>query len=60
MTAEVAEKMNGKAARRTRSGRELIYRHTFFVRLAHWLNVLCIAILLMSGLQIFNAHASLY
>ncbi len=60
MTAEVAEKMNGKAARTTRSGRELIYRHTVFVRLSHWLNVLCILILLMSGMQIFNAHASLY
>ena len=30
------------------------------VRLSHWLNVLCIAILVMSGLQIFNAHPRLY
>jgi thiosulfate reductase cytochrome b subunit len=30
------------------------------VRLSHWLNVLCVAILLMSGLQIFNAHPRLY
>jgi thiosulfate reductase cytochrome b subunit len=30
------------------------------VRLAHWLNVLCLPILVMSGLQIFNAHPHLY
>jgi thiosulfate reductase cytochrome b subunit len=35
-------------------------RHPLFVRLAHWLNVLCLPILLMSGFQIFNAHPALY
>jgi thiosulfate reductase cytochrome b subunit len=30
------------------------------VRLTHWINVLCLTILLMSGLQIFNAHSALY
>jgi thiosulfate reductase cytochrome b subunit len=40
--------------------KELVYRHTLTVRLSHWLNVLCVAILLMSGLQIFNAHPRLY
>jgi thiosulfate reductase cytochrome b subunit len=44
----------------SRRGKELIYRHSLTVRLWHWLNVLCIAILLMSGLQIFNAHPRLY
>ena len=44
----------------SRRGRELIYRHTPTVRLTHWINVLCLAILLMSGLQIFNAHPRLY
>jgi thiosulfate reductase cytochrome b subunit len=38
----------------------LIYRHSLPVRLSHWLNVLCVAILVMSGLQIFNAHPRLY
>ncbi len=47
-------------ARRTRSGRELIYRHSVWVRLSHWMNVLCFAVLLMSGLQIFNAHPMLH
>jgi thiosulfate reductase cytochrome b subunit len=40
--------------------REVIYRHSRVVRVTHWLNVLVIALLLMSGLQIFNAHPSLY
>ena len=37
-----------------------VYRHALPVRLTHWVNVLCLLILLMSGLQIFNAHARLY
>jgi thiosulfate reductase cytochrome b subunit len=37
-----------------------VYRHPLPVRIAHWINVLALAILLMSGLQIFNAHPALY
>ena len=37
-----------------------IYRHTLPVRLAHWINVFCLPVLVMSGLQIFNAHPALY
>lgn len=37
-----------------------IYRHSGLVRVTHWINALCLAILLMSGLQIFNAHSALY
>ncbi len=40
--------------------RRWIFRHPLVIRLAHWLNVVCLAILLMSGLQIFNAHPALY
>lgn len=40
--------------------KERVYRHTLFVRLSHWLNVVCLFILTMSGLQIFNAHPALY
>lgn len=36
-----------------------IYRHTLPVRLMHWINVLCFFVLLMSGLNIFNAHPAL-
>ena len=38
----------------------LIYRHTALVRATHWINVVFLTILLMSGLQIFNAHPALY
>src|SRR5713226_9442708 len=39
---------------------EVIYRHTVVVRLTHWSNVLCLTLLLMSGLAIFNYHPALY
>jgi thiosulfate reductase cytochrome b subunit len=38
----------------------LVYRHTVATRLTHWVNVLALLFLLMSGLQIFNAHPALY
>ena len=37
-----------------------IYRHALATRLMHWVNALCIFIVLMSGLQIFDAHPRLY
>lgn len=37
-----------------------IYRHGVIVRVTHWVNVVCLAVLLTSGLQIFNAHPALY
>lgn len=38
----------------------LYYRHRLPVRIMHWINVMCLAILFMSGLGIFNAHPALY
>lgn len=38
----------------------LVRRHSGVTRITHWLNVLAISLLLMSGLQIFNAHPALY
>lgn len=35
-------------------------RHRLSTRLWHWINLLCLAILLMSGLNISNAHRFLY
>ncbi len=35
-------------------------RHSGLVRITHWVNALCFILLLMSGLQIFNAHPALY
>jgi thiosulfate reductase cytochrome b subunit len=40
--------------------RHWIYRHTLTTRVTHWINALCLLILLLSGLQIFNAHPALY
>lgn len=40
--------------------REIIYRHRVVTRLTHWVNALCFTLLLMSGLQILNAHPALY
>jgi len=36
------------------------YRHTIAVRITHWINVLCILLLVPTGIQILNAHPALY
>lgn len=38
----------------------VIRRHGVMVRLTHWVNALALFFMLVSGLQIFNAHPSLY
>ena len=38
----------------------VVKRHGVTTRVWHWVNALCLLVLLMSGLQIFNAHPSLY
>jgi thiosulfate reductase cytochrome b subunit len=38
----------------------MIHRHSLVTRLTHWLNLICVSVLLLSGLQIFNAHPELY
>src|ERR1041384_7146523 len=43
-----------------RSGSYLYYRHTLPVRIMHWINVIALTVLLMSGLNIFSAHPALY
>jgi thiosulfate reductase cytochrome b subunit len=45
---------------RAAAGRVLIRRHSLAVRVLHWVNFVTLAIMLMSGLQIFNAHPALY
>jgi thiosulfate reductase cytochrome b subunit len=40
--------------------RILVKRHSLAVRITHWVNVLSLTFLLLSGLNIFNAHPSLY
>ncbi len=38
----------------------LVYRQSIWTRLTHWAWVICLFFLLLSGLQIFNAHPALY
>src|SRR5437773_872035 len=42
------------------SSTRAVYRHALPTRVAHWIVALCLPILIMSGLQIFNAHPALY
>lgn len=39
---------------------QIVYRHSLAVRVTHWVNAFCLLVLLLSGLQIFNAHPALY
>lgn len=59
MVAVIAREAPGSSARKGPKG-EVIYRHRLVTRITHWINVLAISMLLMSGLQIFNAHPRLY
>jgi thiosulfate reductase cytochrome b subunit len=38
----------------------LIYRQSIFTRITHWIWAACLFFLLLSGLNIFNAHPTLY
>ncbi|QQR39829.1 cytochrome b/b6 domain-containing protein [Devosia rhizoryzae] len=38
----------------------LVYRQSIWTRVTHWVWVVCLFFLLLTGLQIFNAHPSLY
>ncbi len=40
--------------------RVMVKRHRLLVRINHWINVLALSLLLVSGLGIFNAHPMLY
>lgn len=40
--------------------RRVVYRHTLPIRIMHWINVVALTLMLLSGLQIFNAHPRLY
>jgi thiosulfate reductase cytochrome b subunit len=51
---------SGHRERHKGRGRVQVYRHTLWVRVGHWVNVVALCTLLFSGLQIFNAHPMLY
>jgi len=42
------------------AGSYLYYRHSLAVRVMHWINVIALTILFLSGLNIFSAHPALY
>ncbi len=46
--------------RQDSGGSGTIYRQRWPTRIWHWLNAVCLFFLLLSGLQIFNAHPALY
>ncbi|HEX5959829.1 MAG TPA: cytochrome b/b6 domain-containing protein [Rhodanobacteraceae bacterium] len=48
------------AAAPARTLRRTVCRHTLPLRIMHWINAICLLVLLGSGLQIFNAHPALY
>ncbi|MGH7010007.1 MAG: cytochrome b/b6 domain-containing protein [Caulobacteraceae bacterium] len=61
MSAETVAAESGSPTRDSPAiEKEIIHRHSLMVRITHWLNFVFLALLLMSGLQIFNAHARLY
>lgn len=39
---------------------DVVLRHRWPLRVMHWVNLLCMVVLVGSGLQIFNAHPALY
>jgi thiosulfate reductase cytochrome b subunit len=65
VAAGAVRRDNGRAredvtAMADKPAKVLVRRHSAVTRITHWLNVLAISFLLLSGLQIFNAHPSLY
>lgn len=56
--AEPAE--DPRADRPLPGGRVDVWRHPAVVRITHWLNVVAVVVLLMSGLNILAAHPHLY
>src|SRR5436190_12191874 len=51
---------SGDRSRMAKPKKVLVYRHAALTRLTHWINVLALTLLLMSGLNIFGAHPALY
>ena len=54
------KEMSPSEPRSQLKGGDTVYRHALPTRLWHWTNAVCVAVMLMSGLMIFNAHPRLY
>jgi thiosulfate reductase cytochrome b subunit len=50
----------GSGERTHPSGGDVVRRHSLSTRVWHWVNVVALIVMLMSGLMIFNAHPRLY
>jgi thiosulfate reductase cytochrome b subunit len=59
-TAKPAPVPSAPAPAVRRREEPLYYRHTLAVRIMHWVNVVALALLLASGLNIFDSHPALY
>jgi len=60
MPTPPAQAVSERVKRTAHPRREVIRRHSWPVRLTHWINALTIFIMVGSGLNIFNAHPRLY
>jgi thiosulfate reductase cytochrome b subunit len=58
--ADITEQEAPAAQRAVKSKGPLIYRQSIFTRVTHWVWAIALFFLLLSGLQIFNAHPTLY
>ncbi len=54
----MADERAEKRPRKSRDG--LVYRQSIWTRVTHWVWAICLFFLLLTGLQIFNAHPTLY
>jgi thiosulfate reductase cytochrome b subunit len=57
--ADILERQSGDG-RQTAPARPLVHRQSAWTRATHWIWAACLFFLLLSGLQIFNAHPALY
>lgn len=60
MSTPTAEAESEPVTRDARPRRQVIRRHSWPVRLTHWINAVTIFIMVGSGLNILNAHPRLY
>jgi len=61
LASEQSESEHGAVETETpRAKGPLIYRQSIWTRITHWVWVVCLFFLLLSGFQIFNAHPILY
>ena len=60
MTDRRSSQLANEPARAPAKPGKLIYRHSAWTRITHWMWAICLFFLLLTGLQIFNAHPTLY